>query len=218
MNEIEIKLRIIDIQKELFSLLLKPYKRKRYEVLTEIRYLYREYLQLIVKLQKSNPSYNNGKCIPYKNCYFYALDLPLPKIFKLAYEKVSSEKINTDLGMISYPEDVYRIYTPNTSEQTLDYLASDLDALNIKSYASTINLPPQHNGYKIAIFSSKSGKDYDYHFIRQNQDGSWSSKIGYEDCVVKMNNPNDYLNDNIFNFPTNYEYLKTIEIVKPKLK
>ena len=41
---------------------------------------------------------------------------------------------------------------------------------------------------------------------------------GYEDCIVKMANPLDYLNDNIYNEPTSYELIKTLEIVKPNFK
>ena len=64
----------------------------------------------------------------------------------------------------------------------------------------------------------ENNKRYDYHFVRQNSDGSWSSKLGYEECIVKSDNPLNYLNDNIYDVSTNYEYVKTLELVKPSIK
>ena len=217
MNEMQLRLRIISIKKEMLYIIMKSLKANRYMLVEELRYLYQEYLKLIVRLQKNIPSYNNGKCNSYKNCYFYALDLPVPNIYRLNYRLILDEIYCTDLGSISRPNDLYRLYIPETEKEVLEYLYSDLDTLKIKAYDSAINKLPKHNGYKIAIFM-ESGSDHDYHFIRQNSDGSWSGKIGYEDCIVRMINPLDYLNDNIYNEPTSYELIKTLEIVKPNFK
>ena len=100
------------------------------------------------------------------------------------------------------------------SSDLLDYVYTDLDTLKIKAYDSGINIPLHHNGYKIAIFM-ENNKRSDYHFVRQNIDGSWSSKIGYEECIVRSDNPIDYLNDNIYGIKTDYELVKTLELVKP---
>ena len=217
MNDIQLKLRIINIKKEMLYLIMKSLKENKYMLIEELRYLNQEYLKLIVRLQKNNPSYNNGKCNPYKNCYFYALDLPVPFAYRLDYKVILDEISRTDLGGISRPEDLYRVYIPKTEKEVLDYLYSDLDILQIKAYDSGINIPNKHDGYKIAVFM-ESGSDHDYHFIRQNTDGSWSSKVGYKDCVIKMADPLDYLNDNIYNEITSYELIKTLELVKPSIK
>ena len=104
-----------------------------------------------------------------------------------------------------------------TAEKILNLLAKDLKYLKIKAYPSTINSPCIHGGYKIAIFLEYA-RNYDYHFVRQNLDGSWSAKLGTEDLVVQSDNPFAYLNDNIYKVPTYYKHIKTLELVKPRVK
>ena len=194
--------KLADIFLELTSL-LKNRELTKEVANKEIRKLYREYLKLYVKLNRMIPEFDDGKFKGNVNCYFYALDLPLP--------------FCTNLGEISGLEFFDYKFSNPTSSDLLDYVYTDLDTLNIKAYDSAINMSPKNNGYKIVIFMEVN-KDYDYHFVRQNIDGSWSSKLGYKKCVVKMYNPLDYLNDNINHDRTSYEYIKTLELVKPSIK
>ena len=68
-------------------------------------------------------------------------------------------------------------------------------------------MPNEHGGYKISLYESSD----DFHFIRQNEDGTWSHKLGYSDLVERIDNPSKYLFDE-------YECIKTLEIVKPVLR
>ncbi len=210
------KLKLADIFLELTSL-LKNRELTKEIANKEIRKLYREYLKLYVKLNRMIPEFDDGKFKGNVNCYFYALDLPLPYVFKGLFEKITGIPFCTNLGEISGLEFFDYKFSNPTSSDLLDYVYTDLDTLKIKAYDSAINMSPKNNGYKIAIFMEVN-KDYDYHFVRQNIDGSWSSKLGYKKCIVKMYNPLDYLNDNINHVRTSYEYIKTLELVKPSIK
>ena len=169
--------------------------------------LYKRYLQLVVYLDSILPSYNtpvNG------NCYFYALNININKIFMLSYHKLMRSNLLTNLGL-NKP----RCYLYSASN-ILDYLYSDLEYLNIAYYNSDINMINKHNGYKIAIFREVNYQ-MDYHFIREDINGLWSHKLGYTnkyerniDLWALINNYNKDL--------LQYEYLKTIEIVKPRIR
>ena len=183
----------------------------------EIRRLYREYLKLYVRINRMIPDYDEGRFKGNINCYFYALDLSLPYVFSESFERIINRQFCTNLGEISALKFFGKNFIVPTPSNLLDYVYTDLDTLKIKVYNSAINLPLRHNGYKIVIFM-ENNKRYDYHFVRQNSDGSWSSKLGYEECIVKSDNPLNYLNDNIYDVSTNYEYVKTLELVKPSIK
>lgn len=216
MNTKKINAKIVAIFHELDELLAREDLTKTLAN-SEIRRLYREYLKLYVRINRMIPEYDEGKFKGNINCYFYALDLTLPYVFKESFERITHHPFCTNLGEISalkYFRDNFIVPTPC---DLLDYIYTDLDTLKIKAYDSTINSPLKHNGYKIAIFM-EDNKRHDYHFARQNIDGSWSSKIGYEELIVKSDNPFDFLNENLFGIETNYEYVKTLELVKPSIK
>ena len=216
MNVNSIKYKIADIFLELTSLLENEELTKSVAN-KEIRRLYREYIKLYVKISRMIPDYDEGKFKGNINCYFYALDLSLPNVFSESFERITNLPFCTNLGEISALKYFRENFIVPTPADLLDYVYTDLDTLKIKVYNSAINLPIRHNGYKIVIFM-ENNKRRDYHFVRQNSDGSWSSKIGYEELIVKSDNPFDYLNDNLFDIKTDYEYVKTLELVKPSIK
>ena len=216
MNKKKINNKITEVFMELSELLAKEDLTKSIAN-KEIRRLYREYLKLYVKICRMIPEYEEGRFKGNINCYFYALDLPLPNVFSESFESITNLPFCTNLGEISALKYFRHRFLVPTSTDLLDYVYTDLDTLKINAYDSAINLPIRHNGYKIAIFF-ENNKRRDYHFVRQNSDGSWSSKIGYEELIVKSDNPFDYLNDNLFDIKTNYEYVKTLELVKPSIK
>ena len=211
-----INAKIVEVFRELDELLAREDLTKTLAN-KEIRRLYREYLKLYVRINRMLPEYDDGKFKGNINCYFYSLDLSLPYIFKESFERITNHPFCTNLGEISALKYFRDNFIVPTSDNLLDYVYTDLDTLKIKTYDSTIKTLPRHNGYKIAIFM-EDNKRHDYHFVRQNADGSWSSKLGYEDLIVRSDNPFDYLNDNIYNIPTSYELIKTLEIVKPSIK
>ena len=51
----------------------------------------------------------------------------------------------------------------------------------------------------------------DFHFLRQNSDGSWSHKVGYLNRLDKFDTLPNIVNGN-------YELIKVLEIVKPKVR
>lgn len=159
--------------------------------------LYKDYLKLLIKLGTNSPVFNNDALI-YKNgnCYSYALDLFNPK-------GISNEKL--ELGLhIGYLSNNISAY-PDLNKY-LYGLQKDLEILEIDSYGSCYDKENVHNGYKIAFFFSKN----DFHFVRQNADNSWSHKIGFLNKIENFESLPLTLN--------NYEYVKTLEIVKPVIK
>ena len=216
MNVNSINYKIADIFLELTSLLENEELTKSVAN-KEIRRLYREYIKLYVKISRMIPKYDGGKFKGRINCYFYALDLSLPNVFSESFERITRIPFCTNIGEVSSLKYFRDNFIIPTSNDLLEYVYTDLDTLKIQAYDSSINMLPKHGGYKIAIFMEDS-KRHDYHFVRQNSDGSWSSKLGYEELIVKSDNPLDYLNDNIYNIQTYYEYVKTLEIVKPSIK
>jgi len=203
MKKIEIYLKILDIKRRLLMLLNSDeYSYQR------LYALYREYLQLVVQIQNCIPSYK--KWSYENNCYFYSLDLPTPNIFYHAASKLDDALFSTNVGNISGRD--YLIDDNFCTDTILEAMYADLDILNIRYFPSAINLPPKHNGYKIAIFVDEDGVDY--HFARQNGNGKWSQKNGYCYEFYYGDNPMDLLNDEY----SHYEYIKTLEIVKPTIK
>ena len=214
MTREKINKKITEIFQELDELLARE-DLTRSLASNEIKRLYREYLKLYVKICRMIPEYEEGRFKGNINCYFYALDLSLPYIFSESFTRITNFPLRTNIGEIS----ALKYFRNNFEAPTdlLDYVYTDLDTLKIKVYDSGINIPLHHNGYKIALFI-EDNKRHDYHFARQNSDGSWSSKLGYEELIVKSDNPLNYLNDNIYNIQTYYEYVKTLELVKPSIK
>ena len=212
MNKKDINIQIADVFMELSELLAREDLTKSIAN-KEIRRLYREYLKLYVRINRMIPDYNEGRFKGRIN----ALDLSLPNIFSESFTRITNFPLCTNIGEISGLKFFNYRFNEPTPADLLDYVYTDLDTLKIKVYNSAINLPIRHNGYKIVIFM-ENNKRRDYHFVRQNSDGSWSSKIGYEELIVKSDNPFDYLNDNLFDIKTNYEYVKTLELVKPSIK
>lgn len=218
MTVTEAKIRILDIKKRLLCICLN---QKKVDTNKAIRELHREYCKLVVQIRKEIPEYNNGRWPYINNCYFYALDIPTPFIFNLMFGLLEKMLFYTNIGEISGLPHIS--CTGKLSKNTiLDYFYSDLDALKYFSFDSSINLPPQHGGYKIAIFYDPYSLLPDYHFIRQNADGMWSQKIGYEKFICLSENPLDFINSNVREYSEikdrNFEYIKTVEVVKPTIQ
>lgn len=181
----------------------------------EVYNLYRDYLKLYV-IYSGNKVLSSDSWPYQNNCFYYALNLPTPDIFVLTYDKMFLDSFYLDLGVISnLPLLDDREFTLNTF---LYYVYSDLDTLNIKYYPSTINSEIKHDGYKIALFYDEDNRDY--HIIRENNDGLWSQKHGLMDIISIVDNPLDFLNNHPYDISgySKYEYVQTLELVKPSIK
>ena len=160
---------------------------------------YREFLREYTRLCKENPSFEKDyrwNLYSEGNCYCYALMLPTPKAFVSAYYSKGKHEFPHDVGFLSgkeYSNDIGVCY---------DNLRSDLDFLGIDYYETDIDACNSHGGYKISFLKSID----DFHFLRQNIDGSWSHKRGYSSYIERTSFDAKILED--------FKCVKTLEIVK----
>ena len=160
--------------------------------------LYKEYIKLLILVSSNNPSFNDDvKKYVNGNCYSYALDIFNP-------EGISNAilQLGLNVGYLSR-----NLVFKGTPEKYLYGLAKDFEELNIDSYETGVDLPNNHGGYKIAFYLSFN----DFHFLRQNSDDSWSHKVGYLNRIDKFDTLPKTVNGN-------YELIRTLEIVKPKVR
>lgn len=191
----------ISINREINNLLRFLNNNKDSISKIELMKLYRRYLYLSSRVSTNNPLYKNDKD-NYKegNCYCYALGFITPSIFNDIFARFDEKMIRHNIGFIS---DTF--IDINSSSDLMFGFENDLSYLGIKYYNSNIESDNNHNGYKVSLYR---GFD-DFHFVRQNIDGSWSHKIGYEPIVIKCTDPRNVLD---------YELLNTYEIVKPVVR
>ena len=181
MNEKEVKNKILDI----FNKVNNGYKTGiSYK---DLKLLYLEYLKLSVYLN-SKPVFYDDINYDNVNCYMYSLMLDFPSIFPTNLMQ------GFNIGFISCKE----------SRNELVNLYSDLEALNIMYYEIDKEQEPIHGGYKILMFKGPG----DFHFRRENIDGSYSEKLGFSNYIKECANPFNY---------KNYKFVKALEIVKPTL-
>lgn len=210
-----LKRKILENEFHLLEILRNPELYKPEDVLN----IYRDYLKLYVQLDELVPEYN-AKWPYNNNCYFYALNLPTPNIFNIAYSKVTNKDwgIHTSVGLISntVPADG----CIENKKQLLELVKADLETLKIKTFRYNVRNLSDHGGYKIAIFYRKGSlfhhDDFDYHFVRQNKCGKWSGKAGYTDEFIYSDSPFDFAaDDEEYGL---YEYVETLELVKPTIR
>lgn len=183
--------------------MLKLYLRlKSDEKLSECEVLkiYREYLKLSMKISFNSPSciedkdnYKNG------NCYCYAMGFNTPRIIGKKYFESCSRTLRYNVGFIS------GLPYFNDRKSIIRALESDLRCLNIEFYECEPDSKNIHGGYKIALFRSY----YDFHFVRENSDSTWSHKKGYCNQIIRLEKLPIILD-------RDYDYVKTYEIVKPR--
>ena len=165
--------------------------------------LYREFLRDYIRLSKENPSFESDskwKLYTEGNCYCYALMLPTPKVCVRAYYSKSKHEFPHDVGFLSgkeYSDDIDICY---------DNLRSDLDFLGVDYYETNNDAYNSHGGYKISFLKSID----DFHFLRQNIDGTWSHKRGYNSYIERTSFDAKIFED--------FKHVKTLEIVKPVVR
>ncbi len=191
----------INVCKEIRNIL--DYLKVNSESLTveEIRKLYIRYLYLSTKISTNNPKFKDFD-MDYAggNCYCYALGFLTPEEFNVPYHKITSKHMSHNIGFISG-----NITDIDSKEEIVEIFLLDLDYLGIKHFETDVNGKNRHDGYKVSLYNCYD----DFHFSRQNKDGSWSQKIGYTSTILKCSDPLD----NLY-----YRYITTFEIVKPVIK
>ena len=164
--------------------------------LLKMQELYREYLKLAVRLQPKIPKNNNAYYSTSSNCYTCALDLPMPYFLEEHLMKNPHLKnflTIQNVGMISgYRKNIK--YGITSEKEFLECLYSDLEYLKFKYYETDVLDNPSHRGYKIGIYydAKITGGLANYHFVRQNLDGSWSSKMGTSNELHFSEDINDF--------------------------
>lgn len=132
------------------------------------------------------------------NCYSYALGLQTPDDFIYLREN----KLHLyEPGTMS----CFRRVSRNIKDLVKGFL-DDCTILELECIESQIDAPLDINTNKVAIyilrnpFCDKSISDF--HFIRQNTDGSWSHKLGYRYgvSVIQMDNIEYLLSDRGYSF------------------
>lgn len=169
----------------------------------DIQSSYLEYVKLAIKLGTNHPIFNGDYNNIVGNCYTYALDL------YGAYEFFSSPDINVGFA------NGYNTEFKDINE-LLERFYFDCEILGISVFNSSIERENTHGGYKIAIYFGKRIKygDVDFHFLRENSDGTWSERIGY-DGVVRLY---DGLPKESIEREFSYKLIKVVEIVKPIIR
>lgn len=164
----------------------------------ELLKTYRLFLRDYMKLLRENPSYEidrNSTLYRDGNCYSYALRLPTPRIFSDNYKAKTGYDFSHDIGFLSdreYSNDICTCY---------DNLRCDLDFLGIHYYESDIDKSNNHGGYKILFLKSYD----DFHFLREDSDGTWSHKRGYDSFIERTSYDSELFDD--------FKRVKTLEIV-----
>lgn len=109
----------------------------------------------------------------YTNCYAYCLNLDVtdPETIIFVPGCISNEHAETNIMNLS---------------DLINNTKKDLHFLGI-SYREDDGSPLQDGEYKIAIYNHPIFPDtsIDFHFTRQDKDGNWSEKLGWDGPIVK---------------------------------
>lgn len=140
---------------------------------SELLELYKSYLILRQKELSIVPDYNvdyNYYVNSYfTNCYAYSLRLDIPEYFNEKYSLLTGYYFSFVPGVFSSKK------YPNNMKSLIDNTLSDLESLKIKLNYELVLLQElkNYNGSK------------DFHFIRKNICGNYSSKIGMSSYIPK---------------------------------
>ena len=190
--------------------LIKLYEQAKYcQSSLEIEKIYLQALKELIKLGTNNLIFQTDlKKYYLGNCYTYALGLPsLTYLIKKYCELEISDVFPFNLGFMNQKS--YYL-NGNGINTVLNAFKSDCDSLNIKVYETNVKADDIHGGYKIALFYYCNKNNQDFHFIRQNQNGTWSDKQGYFLPPRLLPSFNEYYKG--------YDFLGTFEIVKPVIR
>ena len=130
----------------------------------------------------------SSKCLDYIgddiNCYGYIWGLDKSEMEHLKKTAFSVNQKITDLWELGLStEDWYKYYDKSLVS---NLFISDMNYLNIGVYKTDLKTKTSENQMKIALYVTK----FDFHFVRQNDDKSWSYKDGrFGGCIKLKGNP-----------------------------
>lgn len=134
-----------------------------------------EHIKRCLKTVNYPPRYSPKKWAKKEfNCYMYALDICMD------FSRYR-HKCRIAPGFLSRGKE--NDYTDN-KEDTLQYFMEDCKVLNLNISETTMNEKIKKNEYKVAVYVEEN---WDYHFIRQDSNGNWSEKDGWEGDIRIVN-------------------------------
>jgi len=96
----------------------------------------------------------------------------------------------------------------NTKKFTLEYFKEDCEALGLQVLPTKVENPIGANEYKIAVYV-KYGRDY--HFARQDSNGKWSEKDGWNKEIEILKEEDVTKNQKGYNFIGVFRVSKKVE-------
>lgn len=199
--------KLLNVYKGVLDIFQALEKAKSEEEVVE---LYVEYLKLQIQLSTNYPKLEaNPEVFKYGNCYTYALGLKCPEIFWHKYKSFYKRGMDFDVGLVSKK----KLYVGNYNEtMLLDSFYRDCDDLNIDVYSGNgLDFISKHNGTIIIMFKNINiSRNYDYHFVRVNNNGFLSHKMGHNGEIHPLRN--------LQQVSSRYELVQTFEIVKPVIR
>ena len=173
-----------------------------------LKLLRKYFILLTLSQQKSSENLPESFCV--SNCYLYALDLPMPSSFVELYNSLSAGPFKLFPGELSGLSVVHK---PLSNLEFCTRITCDLNTLGIEHFNVDKDAKPTHGGYKMACFLGDKG--IDGHFARQEESGIWTHQKGYGGEI-------DVMDEKDFGYYHNgligYDYVKTLELVKPSFK
>ncbi len=141
---------------------------------------------------------------PNFNCYAYALGLKTPnKYFNLRWDGLNIYNPGTisQFKIIIYDE-----------KTLIESFLSDCDILGFDIINSTINDTISDNYFKVSIYLEENQDSFfrDFHFMRQNEDGTWSHMKSVGGIVTLVSDAE------LSKCNGNYNYLSTYALKKKK--
>lgn len=139
--------------------------------------------------------YNSKEYIERTNCYAYALDIinnPLTgEKFGFQGDHTYSTPWGLQPGMLcgEYSHESYVKSLHGTDEGNalfISHVKNDVDKLGLEFQEYTEGMT---GGYIVAIAIRDNPDMSDYHFYRENGDGTWSSKLGGKKVKTGIENP-----------------------------
>ena len=112
---------------------------------------------------------------PYRNCYAHALNCMYEDS---DYSVYSPGAITAAFNDSDCDNDDGEFYF--RADLSIKLIKRDCSALSINAFGCDYDSKLHENESKIALTYSKA--DNDFHFLRQNADGSWSHKPGWGDA------------------------------------
>ena len=128
-------------------------------------------LKIIMKERNRLPKYEvwtDPKVIANSNCYAWAFNIPV------------QEDEQSFFGFLGWTIGKYEAV--QNKEVSIQRLLTDIARMGFKA-EQTMDAGIPEKGFKIALFLFHDG---DFHFMRMDEDGTWSEKDGYGGEIRKV--------------------------------